>query len=435
MVKNWFDLKWKYRIPIKVDHTKIAGNSGLKNFPIKVEITNGNLAKKAHPKGWDFLFTSSDGTTKLNHEIQHLDNKTGKLIAWVKIPLLSPFEDTIIYLYYGNPRSTNQENGNVWNGYQVRKSFKNNDTPDKNNYDNFKVVDFIKVQIKILESLFNKEWFASHRREIDCHPAYDKWKICKYLLSKNCKLKFPQDEKLLPLFCKILLDNVSIIQCTKGNIDTFTMGKLANYGDIEVQKRIKNTLKTLDGYRSINTELQHAAWHLSHNHSVEAFEKKGSDQRVIIPSYKLPIFAECKTINKETNISRIKSILSKANKQIKNENSEAYGLVVIDLSAKTINNKKLTDSVPVELKNIINETKKILSNKYYKSISAALLFWPKISILKPKKPSSGKGIYVCLRTQSILIQHKNPTYGLNEDLGNLNFGNTIEMNILTYKDN
>jgi len=430
MVKNWFNLKWKFRIPIKVDHTKIEGKGDLENFPIKIDIADSNLAKKAHPKGWDFLFTSSDGATKFNHEIQHWDNKTGKLIAWVLIPLLSPFEDTVIYLYYGNPRSTNQENGNVWNGYQVRKSFKNNDTLDKNYYDNFKVVDFIKIQIKILESLFNKEWFTSHRREIDRHPAYAKWKLCKYLISRNGKFKFPQDEKYLPLFCKILLDNASIIQCTKGSIKTFTIGRLANYGNSEVQKRIKNTIKKLDGYKSINTELQHAAWHLSHNHSVEAFERKGPDQKVIIHSYKLPIFAECKTINKETNISRIKSIISKANKQIKNENCKAYGLIVIDLTEKTVNDNKLNDNIPVELEDIINETRRLLSNKYYKSISAALLFWPKVHILTPETPSSNKGIYVSLRTQSILVKHKTPNYPLNENINSLNFGNTIEMNIL-----
>jgi hypothetical protein len=425
-----YSKKWKHRILIKVDHTKIKGKERLKNFPAKVNIIDSNLAKKAHPKGWDFLFTSSDGLSKLEHEIQHWDNKTGHLIAWVKIPLLSPFEDTIIYLYYGNPSSTNQENGNVWSSYQLRRSFKDNDTPDKNKYEGFKRIDFLKVQVKILESLFKKEWFADDRREIDHHPAYEKWKICNYLLHRNGKLKLPQDEKILPLFCKIILDNFSIIQCTKGNIDTFTIGKLANYGDIEVQKRIKSTIKTLDGYKSVNTELQHAAWHLSHNHSIEAFEKKGPDQKINIPSYKLPILAECKTINKETGISRIKNIISKANKQIKNENSKAYGLIVIDLSEKIINNNKLDDNVPIELKDIINETRKILNNKYYKSVSAALLFWPRINILKPKNNSLGKGLYIASRTQSILIKHKNPIYVLNEDLDSLNFGNMVEMNIL-----
>jgi len=90
-----YSQKWKHKILIKVDHTKIKGKEALINFPAKVNITDIMLAKKAHPKGWDFLFTSADGITKLEHKIQHWDNKTGKLIAWVKIPLLSPFEDTM----------------------------------------------------------------------------------------------------------------------------------------------------------------------------------------------------------------------------------------------------------------------------------------------------------------------------------------------------
>ena len=148
----------------------------------------------------------------------------------------------------------------------------------------------------------------------------------------------------------------------------------------------------------------------------------------------MPVLAECKTINKETGISRIKNIISKVNKQIKNENSKAYGLIVIDLSEKIINNNnnnnKLDDNIPIELKDIINETRMILSNKYYKSISAALLFWPRVNILKPEKNSLGKGLYIASRTQSFLLKHKNPIYVLNEDLDSLNFGNNIEMNIL-----
>ncbi|RLF33971.1 MAG: hypothetical protein DRN08_05055, partial [Thermoplasmata archaeon] len=59
--------------------------------------------------------------TKYNHEIETFDGNTGKLVAWVRISSLSSTEDTILYMYYGNPNCGNQENvSGTWNsGYKM----------------------------------------------------------------------------------------------------------------------------------------------------------------------------------------------------------------------------------------------------------------------------------------------------------------------------
>jgi len=428
---KWFNAEWKYRKRIKIDHNKIDGKEHLINFPVKISKTDNNFARFAHPKGWDFLFTSSDGITQLNHEIQHWDKANGKLIAYVKIPSVSPFEDTIFYIYYGNPNASNQENGNVWEAYEFRKSFQRNtyaNTQDNIKHNNSKIIDFLTAQIKILESLFGDAWFSDKKREIDFHPAYERWKLCKYLLFRKGRFRFPQDESLLPIFCKVLLENYSFIQCTKGNLQTFSFGSLGNYGDSAVQKRIQSEIRTSGGYKSIHTELQFAAWHLSHGHNVEAFERKGPDQKILIPTWNLPIIAECKRIESETKISRIQEIIKNANRQIKNEHIPCYGIIVIDLSEKIINYNKLNDDLPTELNEIFEEIVKKLY-KYYTSISAALLFWHQVTIMKPDQYCPGKGISIFLRTQSKFIKHKNPLYPINNDLSKINFGNCFESHI------
>ena len=61
------------------------------------------------------MFTAGDGTTPLNYEIESYSSTTGQVIAWVQIPSLSTTVDTLIYMYYGNPSATNQQNGpGVW---------------------------------------------------------------------------------------------------------------------------------------------------------------------------------------------------------------------------------------------------------------------------------------------------------------------------------
>ena len=52
------------------------------------------------PVGWHYilLFTVSDGSTKLNHEIETYNAATGQLIAWIQAPFLEPNVNTVIYM-------------------------------------------------------------------------------------------------------------------------------------------------------------------------------------------------------------------------------------------------------------------------------------------------------------------------------------------------
>lgn len=112
----WYNSSWLYRKQIIIDHTKVAGASTLVDFPMLVnQATDTDLQTYAQADGDDILFTSSDGTTKLSHEIETYTSATGSLQSWVKIPSLSPSTDTVIYMYYGNSAATNQQNAqNVW---------------------------------------------------------------------------------------------------------------------------------------------------------------------------------------------------------------------------------------------------------------------------------------------------------------------------------
>ncbi len=92
---------WKFRKAITLHKEQIAG--ALTDFPVAIvlpdaEITN-NVAKM---NGDDLVFTKDDGTTPLLSDIETLNKASGNLIAWVKVPDLSPTADTTLYLYYGN---------------------------------------------------------------------------------------------------------------------------------------------------------------------------------------------------------------------------------------------------------------------------------------------------------------------------------------------
>lgn len=114
--QSWYNTSWTNRKPITIDRTKVSGGSALSNFPVLFSVTDANLKTVANggsvgkADGTDILFTASDGTTKLDHEIESYTATTGKLAAWVRIPTLSTTVDTVIYVYYGNASAADQQN-------------------------------------------------------------------------------------------------------------------------------------------------------------------------------------------------------------------------------------------------------------------------------------------------------------------------------------
>jgi len=113
--ENWYNSAWDFRKSITIDNTKVSGSTSHTDFPVLVSITDTNLKDNAQSSGNDILFTSSDGNTKLSHEIESYDSSTGALVAWVKVPTLSTSADTILYMYYGNSGAANQQDvTNVW---------------------------------------------------------------------------------------------------------------------------------------------------------------------------------------------------------------------------------------------------------------------------------------------------------------------------------
>jgi len=108
---------FEYFKEIIIDHTKVSGTSNLIDFPILISFFDSDLHDKVQPNGNDIAF--NNGTSWLFHEIE-LFNQTynsthAQLIAWVRIPTLSPLEDTVIRMYFGNSTMNRQENPNgVW---------------------------------------------------------------------------------------------------------------------------------------------------------------------------------------------------------------------------------------------------------------------------------------------------------------------------------
>ncbi len=107
---------------ITIDSEKVSGSNDLVDFPLLVSILDSDLRVQVQSNGNDIAF--SNGTEWLDHEIelfeQDYNPRYAKLAAWVRIPLLSGSEDTVIYMYYGNSTMTSRQNPtDVWDSSYV----------------------------------------------------------------------------------------------------------------------------------------------------------------------------------------------------------------------------------------------------------------------------------------------------------------------------
>jgi len=96
---------------------QVAYIPDLTNFPVLVNLSSDtDLHNHAQSSGNDILFTDSTGETLLPFEIENYTSSTGSLQAWVNISSLSTANDTIIYMYFGNPSASSQANVHgTWN--------------------------------------------------------------------------------------------------------------------------------------------------------------------------------------------------------------------------------------------------------------------------------------------------------------------------------
>lgn len=118
---DWFDSDWLYRKPLTISAANVVQDEVA--FPVLVSTSDASLAELALATGYDLVFTAADGVTGIPFEIERWENGTGTLVAWVRVASLSGSEDTLVYLYYGNPEADEHipaDLGPVWdNGFEA----------------------------------------------------------------------------------------------------------------------------------------------------------------------------------------------------------------------------------------------------------------------------------------------------------------------------
>ena len=134
---------YTYRESITINGDNVYGSVDLVDFPLLVYLSDSDLRSVNNGgfvfnnNGWDIRFTSDDGTTLLDHEIELYDASGGNLTAWVRIPNLTHDEDTKLYIYFGNQSViVDPSTSDTWNSEYSGVWHLNENTNDASQYAN-----------------------------------------------------------------------------------------------------------------------------------------------------------------------------------------------------------------------------------------------------------------------------------------------------------
>jgi len=432
---DWLNEDWKYRRELTIHSSRIPIADDLVDFPFPVRGTDPTFAAHAQKNGDDFVFTLSDGVTRVPHQVRYWNPKSGRLVCDVLIPLLTAGADILLYLYYGNPTCPDQSDApRVWSGFAYQQHFLlDPHAPDGGATKVVRAASgqktagaFFETPMLVLESLLTKDWLLDDTPRKKLHPAITRYKLCRELAESDGSFRAASFEDLTEL-ASLLHDSVSLIRCTGGEVGSFRLGELANYGDAGVQARILREVRSPTKFLDVLSELQWAAWHEGAGHRVTAFETSGVDHMIEIPGWKLPILSDCKRIAAARTARRVRRVIEKANRQIKEHSTPAIGVVVIDLSDRcpTFDLGSLTDSFPDELGEYRAAAQASI-REWYTSVSAVVLVWNEISILRDAE--ADEFLLVTLRARSELLTHHCPVYPLELDAqkGALGYAGQVE---------
>jgi hypothetical protein len=119
MIEPWLSSDWWYRRNITIDHTKVPQDQT--DFPVWVHLDSDNFNfARCMQNGYDVRFTDMNGVL-LPYEFEDWNPAGQTADIWVKAPMVSSVEDTLIFMYYGNPAATDgQDLADLWsNGFEA----------------------------------------------------------------------------------------------------------------------------------------------------------------------------------------------------------------------------------------------------------------------------------------------------------------------------
>lgn len=255
---------------------------------------------------------------------------------------------------------------------------------------------FIRKYLNQIEILFDDPGLSNLRKLSPRHPVIYEYDILKSFVDEGLTPLFPNEVALL-----IHMGNAVINNIVPNSLET--KAEILEYiGDQEVWKHIRSRIINKDTFNDVLAQLIGKKLLSINGLKVDLVEKEGlPDLSASTDVESFP--SEVKSIRAGSSSTRIKSIIGKANKQIKRVSGDSSGVLIM-LINRPVQNGVLDDRIPSDVYYYLNEVQKHLFSNDYKSICTALISWIDYKI---EGSAPGDITYTC-RRRVVAIEHSKP---------------------------
>ncbi len=173
--------------------------------------------------------------------------------------------------------------------------------------------------------------------------------------------------------------------------------------DEGVRKFVVARARGEDTFDDIGAELYFWGWLRNNGHDAYLVEDEGMpDVRIDGP---VVFWSEVKRIKPDSSEQRIRTVLKKANKQLRAADAEKAGVVFVHVDRNAPPDILGDDAIPSDVQERIDQVMRTLSGDMCRSVSLVVVAWDEIF---PHEDHVEYADHYATRRKSVVLKHRNP---------------------------
>jgi len=222
--------------------------------------------------------------------------------------------------------------------------------------------------LRMLEEMFSDPELTRLRSRWPNHPCVRRYDVIKQYVEDGRGLTFPLDEPLQIEMAEMIIDRSTWgAQPSDESFWHFI-------DDESVRTLIEARIRDPESYHDIIAEVFFWGWLRAEGVAATIIERESMPDLIIDADEQSPTYAEVKHLHEITPANHVRSVIKKANRQIKTADSEAAGIVFLRVSREGFT-ASLDDRIPSDVQPVLDEVARSLQVNMYQSVAKVVVAW------------------------------------------------------------
>lgn len=226
----------------------------------------------------------------------------------------------------------------------------------------------LRLHLKMLEEMFTDPDLTGLRSRWPNHPCVRRYDTIKQYVEDERGLTYPFDEAIQSEMAELMID--------RSTWGTQLPGKSfwSFIDDESVRTQVEARIRNPDSYHDIIAEVFFWGWLRAEGVAAKLIEREGMPDLIIGADDPNPTYAEVKHLHVNSPSTRVRSVIKKANRQIKKANPQAAGIVFLRVAREGYV-ASLDDRIPSDVQPVLDEVTRSLQTSMNRSVARVIIAW------------------------------------------------------------